>query len=104
MQNFDVIIVGAGHNGLATGALLAGRGLRVLVLEKNRYVGRTGSPQSGSRPGRLPRRAPPMAVVAQASWRSNRSCSPLQSMQRLATGRARRRLGAIGSPQLSHSP
>jgi hypothetical protein len=39
MRDFDVIIVGAGHNGLATGALLAGRGLRVLALEKNRYVG-----------------------------------------------------------------
>ncbi|MBW2421530.1 MAG: NAD(P)/FAD-dependent oxidoreductase [Deltaproteobacteria bacterium] len=39
MQNPDVIIVGAGHNGLATGALLAKRGLRVLTLEKNRYVG-----------------------------------------------------------------
>ena len=39
MQNPDVIIVGAGHNGLATGALLAKRGLRVLNLEKNRYVG-----------------------------------------------------------------
>jgi len=35
----DVVIVGAGHNGLAAGALLARRGLRVLVLEKNRFVG-----------------------------------------------------------------
>ena len=35
----DVVIVGAGHNGLAAGALLAKRGLRVLNLEKNRYVG-----------------------------------------------------------------
>ena len=35
----DVIIVGAGHNGLAAAALLAQRGQRVLVLEKNRYVG-----------------------------------------------------------------
>jgi phytoene dehydrogenase-like protein len=35
----DVVIVGAGHNGLAAGALLAKRGLRVLVLEKNRFVG-----------------------------------------------------------------
>jgi phytoene dehydrogenase-like protein len=39
VQNPDVIIVGAGHNGLAAGALLAKRGLRVLQLEKNRYVG-----------------------------------------------------------------
>jgi phytoene dehydrogenase-like protein len=35
----DVLIIGAGHNGLAAGALLAKRGLRVLQLEKNRYVG-----------------------------------------------------------------
>jgi phytoene dehydrogenase-like protein len=39
MQKVDVVIVGAGHNGLATAALLAKRGLRVLSLEKNRYVG-----------------------------------------------------------------
>ena len=38
MQEPDVIIVGAGHNGLAAGALLAKRGLRVLNLEKNRFA------------------------------------------------------------------
>lgn len=37
--DFDVIVIGAGHNGLAATALLAGRGLRVLCLEKNAYVG-----------------------------------------------------------------
>lgn len=36
---YDVVVVGAGHNGLAATALLAGRGLRVLCLEKNAYVG-----------------------------------------------------------------
>jgi len=37
--DWDVIVVGAGHNGLAATALLAKRGLRVLCLEKNGYVG-----------------------------------------------------------------
>jgi phytoene dehydrogenase-like protein len=35
----DVVVIGAGHNGLAATALLAARGLRVLCLEKNAYVG-----------------------------------------------------------------
>src|SRR6185295_8478163 len=37
--DYDVIVVGAGHNGLAATALLVKRGLRVLCLEKNNYVG-----------------------------------------------------------------
>src|SRR5512134_4111070 len=37
--DYDVIVVGAGHNGLAATALLAGRGFRVVCLEKNSYVG-----------------------------------------------------------------
>jgi phytoene dehydrogenase-like protein len=36
---WDAIVVGAGHNGLAATALLAKRGLRVLCLEKNGYAG-----------------------------------------------------------------
>jgi phytoene dehydrogenase-like protein len=39
MTDHDVIVVGAGHNGLAAAALLARRGFRVLCLEKNAYVG-----------------------------------------------------------------
>jgi phytoene dehydrogenase-like protein len=39
---FDCIIVGAGHNGLATGLVLARNGRRVLLLEKNNYVGGMG--------------------------------------------------------------
>ncbi|ANS31900.1 hypothetical protein R1CP_36470 (plasmid) [Rhodococcus opacus] len=37
--DFDVIIVGGGHNGLVTGAYLAGSGLRVLLLEQRETIG-----------------------------------------------------------------
>lgn len=35
----DVVVVGAGHNGLAATALLAKLGFRVLCLEKNAFAG-----------------------------------------------------------------
>jgi len=41
-SDFDTIIIGAGHNGLATGTVLARNGHKVLVLEKNNYVGGMG--------------------------------------------------------------
>jgi phytoene dehydrogenase-like protein len=41
-DSFDCIIIGAGHNGLATGLVLARNGRRVLLLEKNPYVGGMG--------------------------------------------------------------
>jgi len=40
--SFDSIIIGGGHNGLATALVLARNGKRVLVLEKNDYVGGMG--------------------------------------------------------------
>src|ERR1700737_2245616 len=36
---YDVIILGAGHNGLVAAAYLGRAGLSVLLLEKNDYVG-----------------------------------------------------------------
>jgi phytoene dehydrogenase-like protein len=38
-ESFDVIIIGAGHNGLVTAAYLAKAGKRVLVLESRELVG-----------------------------------------------------------------
>ena len=39
MADYDVVIAGGGHNGLACAALLIRYGLKVLVVERNEYVG-----------------------------------------------------------------
>jgi phytoene dehydrogenase-like protein len=38
-SKYDVVILGAGHNGLVAAAYLARAGLSVLLLEKNDYIG-----------------------------------------------------------------
>jgi len=39
LSNYDAIVIGAGHNGLTNAAYLAKSGLKVLLLEKNDYIG-----------------------------------------------------------------
>jgi phytoene dehydrogenase-like protein len=39
MDDYDAIVIGAGHNGLTAGAVMARGGLRVLCLEKNHFSG-----------------------------------------------------------------
>jgi phytoene dehydrogenase-like protein len=39
MSDFDVIVIGAGHNGLTAAAVMARGGLNVLCLEKNHFIG-----------------------------------------------------------------
>jgi phytoene dehydrogenase-like protein len=38
-KKYDAIVIGAGHNGLTTGAYLAMAGMNVLMVEKNEFIG-----------------------------------------------------------------
>ena len=38
-KKYDAIVIGAGHNGITNGAYLAKAGLKVLLVEKNDYIG-----------------------------------------------------------------
>ena len=50
-RDFDIVIAGGGHNGLACGAWLARSGLRVCVVERNPWVGGGCVTREVTRPG-----------------------------------------------------
>ncbi len=39
MNNYDAIVIGAGHNGLTNSSDRAKAGLNVVLLEKNDFIG-----------------------------------------------------------------
>src|SRR5471030_3225143 len=51
MAHYDVVIIGAGHNGLTCACYLAKAGLKVLVLERRHIVGGAVCTQSDLIPG-----------------------------------------------------
>ncbi|OPY76307.1 MAG: Phytoene desaturase (lycopene-forming) [Syntrophorhabdus sp. PtaU1.Bin153] len=51
MEHYDVIVTGAGINGCFCGALLAKSGLKVLLVERNRYIGGDCATQEITLPG-----------------------------------------------------
>lgn len=51
MEQYDVIVIGGGHNGLTIAAYLAKAGVNVCVLEKNSYVGGSTSTEEVTLPG-----------------------------------------------------
>src|ERR1700751_3505275 len=46
-SRYDVVILGAGHNGLVAASYLGRAGLSVLLLEKNDYIGGANTSQRG---------------------------------------------------------
>jgi phytoene dehydrogenase-like protein len=50
-SDFDVIIAGGGHNGLACGAVLAKEGLSVLAVERNAWIGGCVATRNVTLPG-----------------------------------------------------
>ena len=56
-MNFDAIVIGAGHNGLASAIHLAAKGWKVAVFERNKVAGGAVQTREATLPGFHPARA-----------------------------------------------
>jgi phytoene dehydrogenase-like protein len=53
MSSYDIVAMGAGHNGLVAAAYLAKAGKKVLVLERKAWPGGGGQHPPAEHPGLL---------------------------------------------------
>ena len=101
-MDFDAVIIGAGHNGLAAAVHLASRGWSVGVFERNEAAGWRGA-HRGGHASRLPPRSlcQECRLLAVALASTARSfCSAPASAEHLVRHRRRQRL--VRDPATSH--